>query len=115
MKSYGLKAQKLIAQGNALGFYVIAIKRPERAKALYTTTITLLLFQGVPINITVPTFLIFVELDFQLDLRQIWFLNDQKPYSIVRNLENPVMSNTFLICGFTPVSFIELFCAVSIF
>ena len=35
MKSYGLKAQKLIAQGNALGFYVIAIKRPERAKALY--------------------------------------------------------------------------------
>ena len=32
----GLKAQKLIAQGNTLGFGVIANNRPARAKALFT-------------------------------------------------------------------------------
>ena len=47
----GLKAQKHIAQGNALGFFdVIAIQRPERAKASYQQEISLLLFQGVPFN-----------------------------------------------------------------
>ena len=42
----GLKAQKHLAQGNALG-NVIAINRPERAKALFTAAIMLLPFQGV--------------------------------------------------------------------
>ena len=31
---YGLKAQKLLAQGIALGIIVIIAKRPVRAKAL---------------------------------------------------------------------------------
>ena len=49
MSQGGLKAQKLIAQGNALGFFdVITKERPEGAKALYTAAITLLPFQGVP-------------------------------------------------------------------
>ena len=43
---FGLKAQKPLAQGNALG-NVIAINRPERAKALFTAAIMLLPFQGV--------------------------------------------------------------------
>ncbi|MGN0280898.1 MAG: hypothetical protein ACI4B3_01175 [Prevotella sp.] len=44
----GLKAQKLIAQGNTLGLGMIANNRPERAKALFTVINTLLPFQGVP-------------------------------------------------------------------
>ena len=47
---YGLKAQKHIAQGNALGFNVVAIKRPERAKALCSAAITLLPFQGAHVS-----------------------------------------------------------------
>ena len=44
----GLKAQKLIAQGNTLGLGVNANNRPARAKALFTAINALLPLQGVP-------------------------------------------------------------------